>query len=218
MCFEDEKFIDLILYVLQVKIMYAKFKKFIDKYIDITSEEWELYKSKINIEHYKKGQMIHHAGNVCKNISFINSGLTRTYMVGEDGKDYTWNIAFNDENAKINNLFVVDYYSFITQEESIVNIEVIEDCELLVLEYDAVQDLHKTLAKEESFSRIMSEIAYITLYKKIVNRQMKTSQERFEEFMQTTPYLLDKVPQYHIATYLNMTPQYLSQLKKEYKY
>lgn len=198
--------------------MYTKYKKFIDKYIDITSEEWELYKSKINIEHYKKGQIIHHAGDVCKKISFINSGLARAYMIGEDGKDYTWNIMFNDNNAKVNNLFVVDYYSFIMQKGSTVNIEVIEDCELLVLEYDVVQSLHKILRKEESLSRIISEIAYATLYKKMVDRQMKTSQERFEAFMQTTPYLLNKVPQYHIATYLGMTPQYLSQLKKEHKY
>lgn len=198
--------------------MYTKYKKFIDTYIDITSEEWELYKSKINIEHYKKGQIIHHAGDVCKKISFINSGLARAYMIGEDGKDYTWNIMFNDNNAKVNNLFVVDYYSFIMQKGSTVNIEVIEDCELLVLEYDVVQSLHKILRKEESLSRIISEIAYATLYKKMVDRQMKTSQERFEAFMQTTPYLLNKVPQYHIATYLGMTPQYLSQLKKEHKY
>jgi CRP-like cAMP-binding protein len=198
--------------------MYTKYKNFIKQYIDVTSEEWELYKSKINIEYYKKGQIIHHVGDVCRKISFINSGLARAYMIGEDGKDYTWNIIFNDNNAKVNNLFVVDYYSFITQNESVVNIEVIEDCELLVLEYNDVESLHKTLQKEERLSRIMAEIAYATLYEKMVDRQMKTSQERFDAFMKTTPYLLDKVPQYHIATYLGMTPQYLSQLKNNYKY
>jgi len=198
--------------------MYTKYKNFIKQYIDVTSEEWELYKSKINIEYYKKGQIIHHVGDVCRKISFINSGLARAYMIGEDGKDYTWNIIFNDNNAKVNNLFVVDYYSFITQNESMVNIEVLEDCELLVLEYDDVESLHKTLQKEERLSRIIAEIAYATLYEKMVDRQMKTSQERFEVFMQNTPYLLDKVPQYHIATYLGMTPQYLSQLKNNYKY
>jgi len=198
--------------------MYIKYNNFIKQYINITSEEWELYKSKIKIEHYKQGQIIHHAGNICSKISFINSGLARAYMIGEDGKDYTWNIIFNDNNSKVNNLFVVDYYSFITQNESILNIEVIEDCELLVMEYDAVQSLHKVLRKEERLSRLMAEIAYATLYEKMIDRQMKTSQERFEVFMQTTPYLLDKVPQYHIATYLGMTPQYLSQLKKDHKY
>ena len=198
--------------------MYTKYKKFIDQYIDITSSEWELYKSKINIEHYKKGQIVHNAGDVCSKISFINSGLSRAFIIGEDGRDYTWNIMFNDKNAKVNNLFVVDYYSFITQKESMVNIEVIEDCELLVLEHDDVESLHKILQKEERLSRLITEIAYTTLYEKMLERQMKTSQERFDVFMQTTPYLLDKVPQYHIATYLGMTPQYLSQLKKDYKY
>jgi len=198
--------------------MYAKYKNFIKQYIDITTSEWKRYKSKIHIEHYQKGQIIHHAGDVCSKIAFINSGLTRAYMIGEDGKDYTWNIMFNDENAQVNNLFVVDYYSFITRNKSMVNIEVIEDCELLVIAYDDVNNLHNTLQKEEKLSRIMSEIAYATLYEKIADRQMKSSQERFEVFMHTTPYLLDKVPQYHIATYLGMTPQYFSQLKKEYKY
>jgi len=198
--------------------MYTKYKKFIEKYIDITDDEWKQYKSKIYIEHYKKGQVIHHAGDICRKISFINSGLSRAYMIGEDGKDYTWNIMFNDENSKVNNLFVVDYYSFITQKESIVTIEVIEDCELLAVTYEDVQNLHVMLQKEERLSRLMTEIAYATLYEKIIDRQMKSSQERFDAFMQTTPYLLDKVPQYHIATYLGMTPQYLSQLKKDYKY
>ena len=197
--------------------MYAKYKRFIQQYIDITSSEWELYKSKMHIKHYQKGQILHYAGDICNKISFINFGLVRSYMIGEDGKDYTWNIMFNDKNAKTNNLFVVDYYSFFTRNESMVNIEVIEDCELLVAKYDDVISLHNTLQKEEKFSRIMSEIAYANLYKKIVNRQMKTSEERFDSFMHTTPYLLDKVPQYHIATYLGMTPQYFSQLKKDYK-
>ncbi len=198
--------------------MYTKYKRFIEKYIDTTSKEWEQYKTKINIEHYKKGQIIHHAGNVCHKIAFINSGLVRAYMIGEDGKDYTWNIMFNDENSKVNNLFVVDYYSFITQKESIVSIEVIEDCELLAVSYEDVQNLHGILQKEERLSRLMTEVAYATLYEKIIDRQMKSSQERFDAFMQTTPYLLDKVPQYHIATYLGMTPQYLSQLKKDCEY
>jgi len=197
--------------------MYAKYKSFIKKYVAMTDEEWEYYKSKIDIEYYQKGQIIHHVGDVCSKIAFINSGLTRSYMIGEDGKDYTWNIMFNDENAQVNNLFVVDYYSFITQKKSMVNIEVIEDCELLAVSYDNVSNLHNTLQKEEKFSRIMSEIAYATLYEKIADRQMKTSQERFDAFMHTTPYLLDKVPQYHIATYLGMTPQYFSQLKNDYK-
>jgi hypothetical protein len=52
----------------------------------------------------------------------------------------------------------------------------------------------------------------------MIDRQLKTAKERFDEFMKTTPYLLDKVPQYHIATFLGITPQHLSRLKKTKKY
>ena len=198
--------------------MYSKYKNFIDKYIDITASEWEIYKSKIRIEHYKKGQIIHYAGEVCNKIGYINSGMGRIFALGDDGKEYTWNILFNDENAKTNNLIVVDYYSLISRRESIMNIEIIEDSEVLVLDYSDMQFLHSNVRSEAKLSRIMSEIAYINLYERMMERQLKTSKERFEKFMKTTPYLLDKVPQYHIATYLGMTPQYLSQLKKEHKY
>jgi len=199
-------------------VMYTKYKNFIDKYIDISLQDWEIYKSKIKIEYYKKGQIIHHAGEICNKIGFINSGLARVFVLNNDGKEYTWNILFHDEYSKTNNLIVVDYYSFLSRKESIMSIEILEDSEMLMLNYEDMQFLHKHVKSEAKMSRIMTEIAYITLYKKLMDRQLKTSEDRFIEFMQTTPYLLDKVPQYHIATYLGMTPQYLSQLKKEYQY
>lgn len=198
--------------------MYKKYKEFIQKYVEIKEDEWELYTSKLQVESYKKDQIIHHAGDVCEKISFMNLGLARAYVLSNNGKDHTWNIMFNDTQSQMNNLFVVDYYSFITQKKSIMNIVAMEDCELFSMHRNDVEIFHKVLSKEETFSRHMSELAYTTLYERIVNREVKTAKERFEYFMKKTPYLLDKVPQYHIATYLGMTPQYLSQLKKESKY
>jgi len=62
----------------------------------------------------------------------------------------------------------------------------------------------------------MSQEAYSYLHKQTIDRQIQSAEERFEEFMQKTPYLLEKVPQYHIASFLGVTPQYLSGLKKRY--
>jgi len=198
--------------------MYNKYREFIQNYVDISDEEWGLYISKFQVESYKKDQIIHYAGEICRKISFINSGLARAYVISNEGKDYTWNIMFNDAQAQVNNLFVVDYYSFVTQKESIMSIVAMEDCELLSINHNDVEEFHKILRNEETFSRHISEISYATLYERIINRQIKTAKERFEYFMKKTPYLLDKVPQYHIATYLGITPQYLSQLKNSYKY
>jgi len=197
--------------------MYKKYKIFIEKYISYNLIEWNLFKSKLKIKRYKKGQTIHHIGDICTKLAFINSGLARAYMIGEDGKDYTWSIFFNDKNSHMTNLFVVDYDSFINQTESNLSIDAIEDCELFVIDYRDVQFLYDKLKKGEKFGRLMSQEAYSYLHNMMIDRQLKTAKERFDDFMQKTPYLLDKVPQYHIATFLGITPQHLSRLKNSYR-
>ena len=84
------------------------------------------------------------------------------------------------------------------------------------MEYKDVQFLYDKLKKGERFGRLMSQEAYSYLHKQTIDRQIQSAEERFEEFMEKTPYLLEKVPQYHIASFLGVTPQYLSGLKKRY--
>jgi len=197
--------------------MYKNYRAFIEKYVSLNFLEWNLFKSKVKIKRYKKGQTIHHIGDICTKLAFINSGLARAYIIGEDGKDYTWSIFFNDENSHMTNLFVVDYDSFTNQTESNLSIEAIEDCELFIIDYIDIQFMYDKLKKGERFGRLMAQEAYSYLHKMAIDRQLKTAKERFDEFMQKTPYLLDKVPQYHIATFLGITPQHLSRLKNSYR-
>jgi len=187
------------------------------KYISLNFIEWSLFQSKLKIVQYKKGDIIHHIGDKSEKLLFINSGLARAYIIGEDGKDYTWAIYFNDANASMINLFVVDYDSFISQKSSMLEIEALEDCELVSVDYEDVEFVYAKLKKGERFGRLMSQEAYSYLHNLLIDRQIKTGLERFKEFMNKTPHLLQKVPQYHIATFLGITPQHLSRLKKEYK-
>ena len=196
--------------------MLKKYKKFISKYISINPITWTLAKSKLKIEHYQKGDVILHMGDVCKKLMFINSGLARSYMIDENGKDHTWVIYFNDSNAHMTNLFVVDYESFVTQKESQLTIDVLEDCEVVSVTYEDLMFLYNKTKKGDRFGRLMSQEAYSYLHNFMIQRQTHSAKERFEAFMKDTPYLLDKVPQYHIATLLGMTPQHLSRLKNEY--
>ncbi len=186
-----------------------------DKYVSLNMIEWTLFKSKLKKFQYKKGEIIHYAGDVCTKLMFINNGIIRAYIIDENGKDYTWNICFNDTNSKMTNVYAVDYDSFINQNESKISFEVLEDCELLSLTYNDLQFLYNNSKKGEKFGRLMAELAYSHTHNAAINRLTKTAKERFEDFRNQTPYLLDKVPQYHIATYLGITPQSLSRLKKE---
>ena len=196
--------------------MLKKYKTFINKYISINPISWILVKSKLKIEHYKKGDVILHMGDVCNRLIFINSGLARGYIIDENGKDHTWIIYFNDQNSQMTNLFVVDYESFVNQTASQLTIDVLEDCEVISVAYEDLVLIYNKTKKGNKFGRLMSQEAYSYLHNFMIQRQTHSAKERFEAFMKNTPYLLDKVPQYHIATLLGMTPQHLSRLKSEY--
>ena len=116
----------------------------------------------------------------------------------------------------MDNLFVVDYDSFIKQCESRLSIEALEDCELIYLCSEDLEFLYSKYKTSEHFGRLMSQEAYSLLHNRIIDMQLKSAKERFAEFMRNTPYLLEKVPQYYIASYLGITPQHLSRLKREF--
>ena len=196
--------------------MFSKFKNFMQKYISLNSEDWNIIKSKLKMKYLKKGENIHSIGNISSQIMFVNSGLARTCILDENGKDYTWGIHFNDRNAYITNLFIGDYESFINQTPSKFSIDTLDDCEVIVLTYRDLEFLYANTTIGDRFGRLINQDAYTYLHNSIIDRQTKTAKERFENFMNTTPYLLEKVPQYHIATFLGITPQHLSRLKKEY--
>ena len=179
--------------------------------------QWEFLKSLLTLKRFKKGDTILHQGDVCKELYFINSGLARGYIIDESGKDFTWSIFFNDSNALMTNLFVTEYNSFLHHSPSAFHIEALDNCELVAISYKNLQLAYEKLPSADRFGRLMAESAYTYMHNKVVERQITTAKERFENFIQQTPHLLDKVPQYYIATFLGMTPQHLSRLKKSYK-
>ncbi len=199
-------------------LMFEHYKKFIEQYINLNLVEWKLIESKLTLTSFKKGETILHQGDVCKNLYFINSGLARGFVIDANGKDFTWSIYFNDTHAHMTNLFVTDYESFLNQQPSSIHIEALEDCEIVVTSFLDVEFIYNNLKKGERFGRLMAQEAYKYLHHQIINRETKSAKERFEEFLEQTPHLLNKVPQYHIATFLGITPQHLSRLKKANAY
>jgi len=196
--------------------MLTAYHAFISRYISFNRLEWEIIRSRLKIVEYQKGDTIHPIGDIPSQLLFMNHGLARAYMLDENGKDYTWSIYFNDARSHMSNLFVVDYDSFIRQAPSLLNIEALEDCQCVATSYDDIQFFFTQLKKGERFGRIMAEEGYSFLHKIFIDRQTKSAAERFEIFMDSTPHLLELVPQYHIASYLGITPQHLSRLKKEH--
>ena len=194
-------------------VIFEQYKKFIYQYVPFSPTEWELLKKLSRVEYFKKGEIIHHAGGVFEKIYFINTGLVRAYVIDAEAKDFTWNLFFNDKNAEMTNVYVVDYESFVNKCESKITFEVLEDCELISTTYDNLALFYNRSKTSERFGRIMAELAYSSVHNSVINKLTKTAQERYQDLIKNSPYLLEKVPQYHIASFLGVTPQSLSRIK-----
>lgn len=204
--------------VYSINHRFNNYKKFLNSYIDLTLYEWELFQSKIDVQKYKKGEIVLYAGDVSNSFIFINSGLMRGYILDELGHDYTWHIYFNDKDSVVVNLIATDYDSFSNQIPSKMFIEVLKDSEVFIISYDDIEYLYSKIPAFEKFGRKVSGLFYSYSHNKIINQLVKSAEDRFEDFMKATPYLLEKVPQYHIATYIGITPQSLSRLKRNSKF
>lgn len=194
-------------------VRFEQYKKFIYQYVPLSPIEWNLLQKLSRVEHFKKGEIIHLSGSVFDKIYFINHGLIRAYIIDAEAKDFTWNLFFNDKNSEMTNVYVVDYESFVNKRESKITFEVLEDCELISTTYDNLSLFYNESKTSERFGRIMAELAYSSVHNSVINKLTKTAQERYEELIKNSPYLLEKVPQYHIASFLGITPQSLSRIK-----
>jgi len=194
-------------------VTFEQYKKFIYQHVPFNSTEWELLKTLSRVEYFKKGEIIHHSGRVFDKIYFINNGLIRAYLIDAEAKDFTWNLFFNDKNSEMTNVYVVDFESFVNKSESKITFEVLEDCQLISTTYDNLSLFYDKSKTSERFGRIMAELAYSSVHNSVINKFTKTAQERYEDLIKNSPYLLEKVPQYHIASFLGITPQSLSRIK-----
>jgi CRP-like cAMP-binding protein len=193
------------------------FKDFIDTQIGVNDEEWGLLESTIKINHYKKGEKINFKDDIWTDIIYINSGLIRSYIITDNGKDFTRQLYFNTNESHTANLFVIDLTSMLTQTPSSRGFEVLADSEVLVFSKENLYALYDAYKKWEHIGRKMAELAYMNMDTYYHGLLTKNAKERYLQLKKTMSGLMKDTPQYHIASYLGITPVSLSRIKKELK-
>lgn len=193
------------------------FKEFIDTNIGVSDEEWGLLETSIRTNHYKKGEIISFKDDIWTDIIYINSGLIRSYIINENGKDFTRQLYFNTNESHTANLFVIDLTSMLTQTPSNRGFEVLADSEVFVFSKENLYGLYEAYKKWEHIGRIMAELAYMNMDQYYYNLLTKNATERYLHLKKIMSGLIEKTPQYHIASYLGITPVSLSRIKKELK-
>lgn len=178
----------------------------VSKHIDITKEEQVLFVSLLQPKSIKRRQSILEEGEICKYSSFVNEGCLKAFSVDKDGIEHVLNFACPG-------WWIADMYSLISHKPAILNIEAIVDTEILMLSRDDQQQLFGRVPKFERFFRILVENSLVANHQRLINNMSLTAEERYLDFLHKYPTLLEFAPLHSIASYLGITPEFLSRIR-----
>lgn len=180
----------------------------ISRHVSLTAEESEFFTSLLRLRSLKSGELLLREGDVCKYQSFVIKGCLKTYYLDEMGLEHIIDFPIEEWWAD-------DLYSFLTQTASKSNIKAIEDTDILQIGKADLELLYQKIPKFERFFRILFQNAYIAQKEQINLALSAPARERYLLFIQKKPYAEKRFSQKDIASYLGVTPQFLSTLKRK---
>lgn len=187
--------------------MYELYFENFNKKVPLTDQEKEQIKSSLAVKKIRKKQYLLQEGDVCKNIAFVEKGALRAYTVDNDGVEHIMQFA-------LEGWYISDLYSFLTGEIATYNIDAIEDAELVLISKTAHYELLKKYPKYETFTRELITGAYLALQKRLNSIISKSLEDRYEAFISLYPDIAKRVPQHMIASYMGLTPETLSRVRR----
>jgi CRP-like cAMP-binding protein len=155
----------------------------------------------------RKRQYLLQEGEVCKFLAFTEKGLLRLYSVDDKGIEHMMQFAMEG-------WWIVDIYSFLTGEPSRYNIDAMEDSELLLLSHENFEAMMKALPVMERYFRILFQNNIIAKERRLESSITHGAEERYRQFEQTYPNFIRRIPLNLIASYLGITPETLSRIRR----
>lgn len=188
--------------------MYEVLLDNINRKVPLSAEEQEVIKTCFVPKKIRKKQYVLQAGEACKHILFVEKGLLRTYYTDDNGGEHT--VQFAPENW-----WISDMYSFLTNEASLYNITALEDTEALMLSNSTFEEMVTKVPKMERYLRILMQNNLVALQRRIMGALSDSTEEKYTRFTKAYPDIVNRVPQHIIATYIGLTPETLSRIRKQ---
>lgn len=186
----------------------TKLTEYIHQIVNLTSDECALIENAFISTRLRKGELWIKQGKICDQIAYVLSGKLRSYYIDDDGNEIT--CFFTTPNT-----FISSFTSFLTNTPSNENISVLEFSELRVITKRDLENLSQLVPKMHVFRRVQAENLFITMEKRISMLQSQTAFERYEKIIKENPEILLSVPLQYTASFLGITPQHLSRLRKD---
>jgi CRP-like cAMP-binding protein len=166
-----------------------------------------LFQQYLQLKQIAAKEIILKEGQTCKELGFINRGVFRMYYLS-DGKEINTHFSFENE-------FVVNYDSFLQQDKSRYYIQALEDAEIVTFDLKTLQNAYNQSQNWERFGRLMAEFSYKLTTKRVEGFMFMDAEQRYLQMMNETPQFIERIPLYHLASYLGIERESLSRLRKK---
>jgi len=180
----------------------------INNHVRLSNDETEFLKSVLIARPFKQGEVIVKAGDPARYLMFVNAGYIMTYYTDDEGTDHV--IQFATEGW-----WAGDLYSLSKENNTLYSTKGLCDGELLLLPRLAQDQLLANYANMERYFRIQFQNTVIRHQLRFLKSHTDTAEERYREFTETYPRMEQYVAQKYIASYLGITPEFLSKVRKK---
>jgi CRP-like cAMP-binding protein len=185
-----------------------KFRDYIEKITPINDGDWDLFSSKLVQHVFTKKSLLLDIGSIENQISFIEKGIVRFLIPKEDiEKEITFGFCFVNE-------FVSAYDSFLTQLPSTYQIEALTETTLWSISYPDLQEVYNKTQIGNLIGRLSSERLFLIKSKREQSLLNESAEQRYLNLFTERPNLIQKIPLKYIASYIGVTPQALSRIRK----
>ncbi len=180
----------------------------INQHIKLSSGNIEKLKKFFTIKSYKKKEYLLHFGSISRYEFFVIKGCLRTFIVDKNGTEH--NIMFATENW-----WTGDIASFFNQTPTSYSIQALEKTDVLQISKEKWENLFIQIPEFGHYARVMFQNATVAQQSRIIQNLSYTAEERYLDFLAKSPNLIQRIPQKHIASYLGITPEFLSMLRNK---
>jgi CRP-like cAMP-binding protein len=188
--------------------MVSLLKQNIAKHISLSDQELTDFCSLFQNKIIRKKRFLLRAGEVCRFEGFVTKGLFRVYHIDENGFDQILYFA-------VENWWVTDIDSFTNSTPSQLFIEALEDSEVLLISKKDKEYAYQHLPQIEHLFRVMTQKTHVALQRRMIDNLSKTGEQRYVDFVEKYPQLIQRLSNIQVAAYLGITNVFLSKIRKK---
>lgn len=193
---------------MELPVAYQLLRTHLQARVSLSDDDFAIFQQYLQPLALRKRQHLLQAGEPCTHLAFVTQGCLRCYSLNAQGQEHTLQFAPED-------WWVSDMYSLLTQQPSALYIDALEDAQVLLLAQADMETVYARFPVFERYFRLLMQSRFVALQERVNAALSQSAAEKYQHFLRKYPGIAQRVPQHFIASYLGITPESLSRVRRQ---